>query len=168
MKSLRWQQGIFPFPNNYSSHIVSLYTIELGVSAGYEATVSAPNSHFCTCFGLGLLKSLLCLPSCVLTFIHACPLLNYVWLFASPWTREGIGYPLQYSWASLVGQLVKNPPAMWETWIWSLGWEDPLEKRKATHSCILAWRIPWSHKKLDMTEQLPHSTFTGSSVLRIF
>ena len=47
---------------------------------------------------------------------------------------EGIGYPLQYSWASLVAQLVKNPPAMQETWVRSLGWEDPLEKRKATHS----------------------------------
>ena len=41
---------------------------------------------------------------------------------------EGISYPLQYSWASLVAQLVKNPPAMWETWVPSLGWEDPLEK----------------------------------------
>ena len=59
-------------------------------------------------------------------------------------TGEGIGYPLQYSWASLVGQLVKNPPAMWETWVWSLGWEDPLEKGMATHSSILAWRIPWN------------------------
>ena len=45
---------------------------------------------------------------------------------------EGIGYPLQYSWASLVAQLIKNLPAMWETWIRSLGWEDPLEKGKAT------------------------------------
>ena len=53
-------------------------------------------------------------------------------------TGEGIGYPLQYSWASLVAQLVKNPPAMQETWVWSLGWEDPLEKGKATHSSILA------------------------------
>ena len=51
---------------------------------------------------------------------------------------ERIGYPLQYSWASLVAQLVKNPPAMWETWVQSLGWEDPLEKGKATHSSILA------------------------------
>jgi len=49
-------------------------------------------------------------------------------------TGEGIGYPLQYSWASLVAQLVKNPPAMWETWVRSLGWEDPLEKGTATHS----------------------------------
>ena len=51
---------------------------------------------------------------------------------------EGIGYPLQYSWASLMAQLVKNPPAMWESWVRSLGGEDPLEKRMATHSSILA------------------------------
>ena len=57
---------------------------------------------------------------------------------------EGISYPLQYSWASLVAQMVKNLPAMWETWVQSLGWEDPLEKGKATHSSILAWRIPWT------------------------
>ena len=53
---------------------------------------------------------------------------------------EGIGYPLQYSWAALVAQLVKNPPAMQETYVWSLGWEDPLEKGMATHCSILAWR----------------------------
>ena len=52
--------------------------------------------------------------------------------------REGIGYPLQYSWGSLVAQLVKNPPAMQETWVRSLAWEDPLEKGKATHFSILA------------------------------
>ena len=57
---------------------------------------------------------------------------------------EGIGYPLQYSWASLVDQLVKNQPAVQETWVRSLGWEDPLEKGKATHANILAWRIPWT------------------------
>ena len=55
---------------------------------------------------------------------------------------EEIGYPLRYSWVSLVAQVVKNPPAMWETWVRYLGWEDPLEKEKATHSSILAWRIP--------------------------
>ena len=58
--------------------------------------------------------------------------------------REGIGYPFRYSWVSLVVQLVKNQPAMWEAWIRSLGWEDPLEKGKATHCSILAWRIPWT------------------------
>ena len=46
--------------------------------------------------------------------------------------------------ASLVAQLVKNPPAMWETWVWSLVWEDLLEKGKANHSSILPWRIPWT------------------------
>ena len=54
---------------------------------------------------------------------------------------EGIGYPLQYSWASLVAQLVKNPLAMQNTWVRSQDWEDALEKGKATHSNILAWRI---------------------------
>ena len=53
-------------------------------------------------------------------------------------TREGVEDPLQYSWASLVAQLIKNLPAMKETWVQSLGWEDPLEKEKATHSNILA------------------------------
>ena len=52
--------------------------------------------------------------------------------------KERKYYPLQYSWASLMVQLVKNPPAMWETWVQSLGEEDPLKKGKATHSSILA------------------------------
>ena len=58
--------------------------------------------------------------------------------------EEGIGYPLQYSWASLMAQLVKNLPAMWDTLIRFLGQEDPLEKGKATNSSILVWRIPWT------------------------
>ena len=56
---------------------------------------------------------------------------------------EGIGYPLQYSLASLA-QLVKTLSAMQETWVQSLGWEDPLEKGKAIHFSILAWRILWT------------------------
>ena len=71
-----------------------------------------------------------------------------------------------FVWASLVAQMVKNPSAMWETWVLSLGWEDPLEEGMATHSSILAWRIPidrgawratyspWGHKELDTTEPL--------------
>ena len=59
---------------------------------------------------------------------------------------EGMGYPLQYSWPSLVAQLWKNLPAMQETWIQSLGWEDPLEKGKAPHSSVLAWEIPWTEE----------------------
>ena len=73
---------------------------------------------------------------------------------------EGIGYPLQYSWASLVAQLMKNLPVMLETWVQSLGWEDPLEKGKATYPIILAWS-PWAHKKLDITERLLFSLSVG-------
>ena len=55
---------------------------------------------------------------------------------------EGIGYPLQYSWASLMAQTVKNPPAVQESWVQFLDWEDPLKEHIAIHSSILAWRIP--------------------------
>ena len=61
------------------------------------------------------------------------------------WVRKipgkGIGYPFQYSWASLVTQLVKNPPVILEIWVRFLSWEDPLVKGKATHSSLLAWRL---------------------------
>ena len=57
---------------------------------------------------------------------------------------EGIGYSLPFSWASLVAQIIKEPPAMRETWIPSLGWEDSLEEGMATLFCILAWKIPWT------------------------
>ena len=66
----------------------------------------------------------------------------------SGWGRspgEGIVYPLQYSWASLVAQFVKNPAAMWEIWVGKI----PLEKGTATHSSILAWRIPGGFKELN-------------------
>ena len=73
-------------------------------------------------------------------------------------TGEGIGHPLQYSWASLVVQLVKNSPAVRETWARSLDWEDPLEKGKATP---VFWPgefhgqySPWGRKESDTTEQL--------------
>ena len=57
---------------------------------------------------------------------------------------DGIGYPLQYSLDSLVAQLVKTLPAMWETWVQTLVWEEPLGKGKVTNSSILAWKIPWT------------------------
>ena len=62
-----------------------------------------------------------------------------------------------------MAQLVKNLPAMWEIWVWSLGWEDPLEKGKATHSNILAWRIPWTMgcKESDRTESLSLSLWAS-------
>ena len=78
-------------------------------------------------------------------------------------TGEGIGYPLEHSWVSLVAQLVKNLPAMWDTWVQSLGWED-LEKGTATHSSILAWGIPglyspWGCKELGTNERLSDSLY---------
>ena len=60
--------------------------------------------------------------------------------------REGMGCLLQYSWASLVSKMVKNLPAIQNTWVQSLDWEDPLEKGMATHSSILAWRILWTEE----------------------
>ena len=65
--------------------------------------------------------------------------------------RDGIGYPFQYSWASFAAQLVKNLPAMQETWVWSLDWEDPLEKRS------LVGDSPRAHKESDTTERLTPS-----------
>ena len=62
------------------------------------------------------------------------------------WSGEGINYPLQYPQASLVAQTVNNLPVMWETWVWSLDRENPLEKGTATHSSILARRIPWTEE----------------------
>ena len=65
-------------------------------------------------------------------------------MLSSP--REGIDYPFQYSWAFLVAQTVKNSLAVWKNWVQSLGWKDPLEEGMATHSSILAWRIPWAEE----------------------
>ena len=59
---------------------------------------------------------------------------------------EGIGYPLQYSWASFVAQLVKNLPEMHEAWVWSLGWEDPMEEGMSTHSVFLPRESPWTEE----------------------
>ena len=72
---------------------------------------------------------------------------------------EGIGYPLQYSWASLVAQMVKNLPAMQENWVRYVNWEDPLEEVMETHSNILAWRILW-------TEEPGRRQSTGSHRVR--
>ena len=90
---------------------------------------------------------------------NAADLGSIPWLGRS--SREGIGYPLQYSWASLVAQLVKNPPAMWETWVQSLGWEDPLEKEMdptlvflpgESHGQSTLADYPWDYKESDMIE----------------
>ena len=77
---------------------------------------------------------------------------------------EGIGYPLQYSWAYPVAQLVKNPPARRETWVWSLGWEDLLEKGKGAQASILAWRIPWTVWTMN-SQRLRHDWATFTFIL---
>ena len=66
-----------------------------------------------------------------------------------------------------VAQLVKNTPAMWETWVWSLGWEDPLEKGKAIHTSILAWRIPWTPQSMG-SQRVGHDWATFIIYLLIF
>ena len=78
--------------------------------------------------------------------------------------REGIGYPHQDSWASLVAQLVKNLPTMQKTWVRSPGWKDSLEKGKGIHPSVLAWRIPWtvlswSQTRLSQFHSLIHVLF---------
>ena len=75
---------------------------------------------------------------------------------------------LSHLWASLVAQLVKNPPAVRETWVWSLGWEDPLEKGMAIHSSVLAWRIPWTVYSMGL-QRVRHYwvTFTFYSCLYV-
>ena len=79
---------------------------------------------------------------------------------------EGIGYPWQCSWASLMAQLVKNLPAMWETWVQSLGQEDPLEKAKAMHSSILVCRIPWTILSMG-SQRVGHDCDTLSDTLSL-
>ena len=77
---------------------------------------------------------------------------------------EGIGYPLQYSWASLVAQRVKNPPTMREIWVRSLGWEDPLEEGMATYSSILAWKIRMDREAWQATVRGVAKSWTRLSV----
>ena len=79
---------------------------------------------------------------------------------------ERIRYLLQYSWAFLVAQLVKNSPAMWETWVQSLGWEDPLENEKATHSSILAWTYT-VHGFSKSQTRLSDFHFTSKNILSL-
>ena len=69
------------------------------------------------------------------------------WLSCSPNMQKGPGSESsgnRFTWGSFMAQLVKNPPAIQKTWVRSLGWENPLERGTATHSSILAWRIPWT------------------------
>ena len=75
----------------------------------------------------------------------------------APVANLAVGEVYQVLGASLVAQMVKNLPAMQETRVWSLGWEDPLEKGMATHSSILAWRIPWTEEAGRLQSMGPQS-----------
>ena len=83
---------------------------------------------------------------------------------------EGIGYPLWYSWASLVAQLVKNLPAVRETWVWSLDWEDSLRRERLPTPVFSPGELhglygPWGRKESDTTERLP-LTHSGGWVIK--
>ena len=84
-----------------------------------------------------------------------------------PLRRNRLPTPVFWG-ASLVVQLVKNPPAMRQTWVQSLGWEDPLEKGKATHSSILAWRIPWAVQSMGLQSQTQLSDFHLQTTDQLF
>ena len=96
-------------------------------------------------------------------FITAALVTSTILLHLTNIIEQGLGFP--------GGSAVKNPPAMQEMWVWSLGWEDPLEKEMATHSNILAWRIPWTEqpgrphtihgvtKESDTTQQLNNNSY---------
>ena len=110
-----WRRGRLPTPVFWPGEFHGLYSPWGSQRVGHDwATFTSLHFQQCKGFSSQFLH-ILSSPCCLLTF-----------------------------WASLVAQLIKNPPAMQGTWVWSLAWEDPLEKGKATHSSILVWRIPWT------------------------
>ena len=97
------------------------------------------------------------------TTAHGSLVCNLCMLFSSLVEEEihGISKLQKHEWSSLLAQLVKNLPAM-KNWVWSLGWEDPLEKGKAIHSSILAWRIPWTVRSMG-SQRIRHNWATFNS-----
>ena len=87
----------------------------------------------------------------------------------SPWGRKELDTAEQLNWPELMAQQVKNPPAMQETWVRSLGWKDPLEEGKATHSSVLPWRIPWTVQSTG-SQRVGHEwvTFTQCHMMLYF
>ena len=159
---------MFEFPESHSKFPLAIcftYVINFHVTLSIQLTLSlipSPcvlRSVFYVCFSIAALKKQF-MGTIFLDSIYMCQYTIFIFPDSSSGkestciageaslipglgrsTGEGIGYPLKYSWASLVAQLIKNSPVMRETRIWSLGWEDPLEKGN-TCSSILAWRIP--------------------------
>ena len=105
-------------------------------------------NNLCTLLSYCALKSLPCSSAGKESACNAGDPVLIPGLVRSP--GERIDYPLQYSRASLVAQLAKNPPTMQEAWVQSLGWEDLLEMGKATHSSILARTIPWTIQSVEL------------------
>ena len=97
--------------------------------------------------------------------------INHLWDGLGRWTEWGFKKWAEFFRASLVAQMVKRLPVMRETWVWSLGWEDPLEKETATHSSTLAWKTPWMHEPVrlqSMGSQRVRHNWATSLVHRIF
>ena len=123
----------------------------LGFTHDFSCPSCFPGSLLKNQFKAFLLFHRLCnsligqLTSVLFLLQSACsPAHNFQWFSSLP---SEFSYILYYNfWASLVAQTVKNPPVIWETWVQSPGWEDPLEEVMATHSSILAWRIPWTEE----------------------
>ena len=106
-------------------------------------------SYFLCNFKWDLKKKISLIDSFLLVYINTTDICVLI-LYRANLLTSCVSYSFLIEWASLMAQLVKNPPAMWETCVWSLGWEDPLEKEMATYSSILAWRIPWTVKSMEL------------------
>ena len=112
-----------------------------------------------------------CWASLIAQLVNSLPAVQETWFNFRVgkicWRRDRLPTPVFWPEEFLVAQLVKNQLAVWETWVQSLVWEDPLEKGRATHSSILAWRIPWGCKELDMTERLSLSPVVACTEMRL-
>jgi len=110
-----------------------------------------------------VLKSSLKMVILLNKYLIWCYLLSQYYHLVS-WNKIWSLYIQNIHWTSLVARLVKNPPAMRETWVQSLGWEDPMEKGKATHSSILAWRTPWTVQSVGL-QRVRHDWATFMFIL---
>jgi len=155
-----FQQGTLRteiFLKIYFIKVYLIYNVVL-ISAVLKNDCYTYNTFFSIFFSVIAYYRILNIVPCIMGFLHSSVGKESACSVGDPgsnpgWGRpagEGIGYPLQYSWASLVTQLVKNPPAIRETWVQSLGWEDPLEKGKATHTSMLALRITWTIQSMGL------------------
>ena len=138
-----WQKTA-KFCKAVTTQCLFLYPLRLPLWPMYSLEVCRLVSK-CLKILLLLISSLILFKVISHTLYLVVVLLNLLWVLCVCEPTYGLfWYMLHRHRASLVAQLVKNLPTVWETWVWSLGWEDPLEKGKATHSSILAWRTSWT------------------------